>query len=361
MALGRVGQELQVVAPARPRCVPAASMIASAPHVSAPAAGPRHDRERAAAGLGLRTAGRRSPRHDVEHAAGAEGDLGLAGPHAGLPDQRALLVADERGDRRPAGQRGGLADRARSCRRASAASPRGSAARRARGVAQPDASARSSPVTPALLRSVTWRPPPRQRPRHPGVDGAEAQVARGARGRRCRAATPPWWPTGSARAGCPWRPARGRCRWCGGPASRGPGPTGSPVARSHTMVDARWLVMPTASTGPPAARASLGDVEHRGGHRRGVELDEAGERGVGREGAVGDVLDGGVRAHDGGPQAARADVDDEDAHWCSLRCASAARAGRRSAPPIAPATKASTALGHDAAPRDVVAGDAPGG
>ncbi len=32
-----------------------------------------------------------------------------------------------------------------------------------------------------------------------------------------------------------------------------PGPIGSPVARSHTMVDARWLAMPTASTGPPSA------------------------------------------------------------------------------------------------------------
>src|SRR5579859_1062179 len=36
-----------------------------------------------------------------------------------------------------------------------------------------------------------------------------------------------------------------------------PGPTGSPVARSHTIVDARWLAMPSASTGPPAARVAL--------------------------------------------------------------------------------------------------------
>ncbi|MGA3147547.1 MAG: hypothetical protein ABSF33_08730 [Acidimicrobiales bacterium] len=33
-----------------------------------------------------------------------------------------------------------------------------------------------------------------------------------------------------------------------------PGPTGEPVARSQTMVDARWLAIPTASTGPPSAR-----------------------------------------------------------------------------------------------------------
>ena len=31
-----------------------------------------------------------------------------------------------------------------------------------------------------------------------------------------------------------------------------PGATGLPVARSHTMVDALWLAMPTASTGPPS-------------------------------------------------------------------------------------------------------------
>ena len=35
-----------------------------------------------------------------------------------------------------------------------------------------------------------------------------------------------------------------------------PGPTGSPVARSQAMVEARWLVTPTAATGPPAASAA---------------------------------------------------------------------------------------------------------
>ena len=35
------------------------------------------------------------------------------------------------------------------------------------------------------------------------------------------------------------------------------GPTGSPVARSHTIVEARWLAMPTAPTGPPSARAAV--------------------------------------------------------------------------------------------------------
>ena len=41
-----------------------------------------------------------------------------------------------------------------------------------------------------------------------------------------------------------------------------PGPTGSPVARSQTTVEARWLAMPTASTVPASAAAwqALRDV-----------------------------------------------------------------------------------------------------
>ena len=34
------------------------------------------------------------------------------------------------------------------------------------------------------------------------------------------------------------------------------GATGSPVLRSHTIVDARWVAMPMPSTGPPSARAA---------------------------------------------------------------------------------------------------------
>ncbi len=36
-----------------------------------------------------------------------------------------------------------------------------------------------------------------------------------------------------------------------------PGPTGSPVTRSQTTVDARWLLIPTASTLPPPASAAV--------------------------------------------------------------------------------------------------------
>ncbi len=91
-------------------------------------------------------------------------------------------------------------------------------------------------------------------PQDPGVDGADAQVAAAARGRPDRAGGRPWWPTGWG-PGAARRPAApGSRRRCAGPANPVPVPTGSPVARSHTMVEARWLAMPTPSTGPASAR-----------------------------------------------------------------------------------------------------------
>ena len=42
-----------------------------------------------------------------------------------------------------------------------------------------------------------------------------------------------------------------------------PGPTGSPVARSHTMVEARWLAMPTPVDGPAGGEGGAGHLEHR--------------------------------------------------------------------------------------------------
>ena len=112
-------------------------------------------------------------------------------PHAALADERRLLVADERGDRR----------RARAARVASPTTPAestivGSIAgrdaehlehalvprRRRRRVCRP--------VIAALVASVTCTRAVRQRPRDPRVDRAEAEVAARGRGRRAgRAAT----------------------------------------------------------------------------------------------------------------------------------------------------------------------------
>ena len=41
-----------------------------------------------------------------------------------------------------------------------------------------------------------------------------------------------------------------------------PGPTGSPVARSQTIVEPRWSEMPTASTGPAASSAAVARSRH---------------------------------------------------------------------------------------------------
>ena len=61
----------------------------------------------------------------------------------------------------------------------------------------------------------------------------------------------------------------------------------------------------------------MGGVEHEFGEPGGVELDQPGERRVGREPPVLDVLDRGVGGDDGSPQACRADVDHEN-HRCSV-------------------------------------------
>src|SRR4051812_6127652 len=72
---------------------------------------PGHDRERAGRAP-LIERGRLLAEYEVEHATGAERDLGVARMHAALADERRLLVAEERGDRRRTGQRGRGADNA---------------------------------------------------------------------------------------------------------------------------------------------------------------------------------------------------------------------------------------------------------
>ena len=85
----------------------------------------------------------------------------LAGPggDAALADERRLLVADERGDRRRARQRGRRPDDPARVDERSAASAPGSAARRARPGASPEPSAARIDVTAALLASITWCAP----------------------------------------------------------------------------------------------------------------------------------------------------------------------------------------------------------
>ena len=97
-----------------------------------------------------------------------------------------------------------------------------------------------------------------------------------------------------------------------------PGASGVPVARSQTMLEARWLATPTPATGPPSASAARATSSAASAMRGRVELDQPGSGRVGQHGEPVLVLDGGVGTDDGGADARGADVDDEDA---AARCA----------------------------------------
>ena len=79
-----------------------------------------------------------------------------------------------------------------------------------------------------------------------------------------------------------------------------PGASGFPVARSQTMLEALWLAMPTASTGPPSRERGLRHGEDGVGHQPGVELHQARRRGVGEDGGVVHMVDRGIGSHEGG-------------------------------------------------------------
>ena len=170
------------------------------------------------------TPGASAPRHTSSMPPVPNVILARPGAHAALADQRALLVADEGGDRRAPGQRRAPRRRRRSCRRRSGSTPAGMPSGREhvrRSTPMPSAAQQAGDGGVGVVGDVDRAAG--QRPRQPGVDGAEAQVAVARRRRRGRAATPASWPTGSA-------PARGRARpWprctrrpCAGPASRAP-------------------------------------------------------------------------------------------------------------------------------------------
>ena len=163
----------------------------------------------------------------------------------------------------------------------------------------------------------------RERPGHPGVDRAEAQLAGlgavRARGRPRRGWPSPWWPRRWGRAGCRRLGAPGRCPRSAGPATRCPGRAALPLARSQTMLEARWLAMPTPATGPPSASAAVAPRAAR--PRPSASASNSTSPGAGESGSSGEtvlVLDGGVGADDGGADARGADVDDQDA---AARCA----------------------------------------
>ena len=164
----------------------------------------------------------------------------------------------------------------------------GRRARRARARPTPDASRFMQAGDRGVGRVGDVERAVRQRPRHPRVDGAEAQVVGASAvvelveqplhlgGRLVRA---------DAHALAAEREARAdRAQVL--PAERGPdrlagrrGPTRS--------VEPRWLEMPTASTGPAASSAARARSRHVRAMQRGVELDEAVGGRVGQQLALG--------------------------------------------------------------------------
>ena len=185
-------------------------------------------------------------------------------------------------------------------------------------------------MTAALVASVTCMCLPRASTR-PTCRPCRSTVRRHGPGRRVgRAAIGPSSPTGWGRRARPARGARGRRRRFADPASRARGRSVSPVARSHTIVEPRWLEMPTASTGPSsssAARARSRQVSASSLASNSTR-PSAGESGSSSRSWP--AANEPSSSHDGGAHAARADVDDEDPPVCGAHVT--ARRRRRTVP-----------------------------
>ncbi len=134
--------------------------------------------------------------------------------------------------------------------------PRGMRRASSMASSQSDPAAASSPVTPALVASVTCSVPPDSVqatqvstvPKHRSRDCG--------RGRPCRGAWRAWWPTRWGPLGCPGPAAPGTCPRCAGPASRCPGPTGSPrgAVPHDGRAPAGWRSPPRRRDRAPPAR-----------------------------------------------------------------------------------------------------------
>ena len=158
--------------------VPADSMIASTPHVTSPSASPGHDRERAGTAARVEAGARRC--RCTTSSMPPVPKVILAGPGATHPG-RSATPAGRRAC--PAiggapGERGGRGRARPTSRRSRAASTRGCAAASRTASSQPAPSGRGSPVTAALREVGDVERAVGQPPGDPGVDRAEAEVAR---------------------------------------------------------------------------------------------------------------------------------------------------------------------------------------
>ena len=122
---------------------------------------------------------------------------------------------------------------------------------------QPSPSPWMRPVTPALEASVTWSAPSdRTQATHVSM------VPKASSPRSARERSGSTWSRMAASlvadafgaTRMPWAWSSRQVPTVRRSCHPSPGATGTPVARSHTRVEARWLAIPTASTGPPSAR-----------------------------------------------------------------------------------------------------------
>ena len=123
------------------------------------------------------------------------------------------------------------------------------------GSDQPDPSERNMPVTAAFETSVTWSEPLESvHATHVSTVPKHRSRVRSGSAMSSRKLSLVADTLGATRT--PWACSPKHIPTVRRSCQPTPGPTGSPVARSHTIVDDRWLAMPTASTGPPSARAA---------------------------------------------------------------------------------------------------------
>ena len=157
----------------------------------------------------------------------------------------------------------------------------------------------------------------RQRPRHPRVDRAEAQIVGIAAVERVgeQPADLGGRLVGGERAARarPWR----RCtrRRCAGPASRAPARSDGPWRAPTRSCVARWLVMPTPSIVGSTGRAAAPRGRRRARVRRAGRRRTRPGRGTACRAATTGTRRAtivGVGCDDGGPQTGGADVDHEN-------------------------------------------------
>ena len=189
----------------------------------------------------------------------------------------------------------------------------------------------NSSVRDALVASVAWTVPPVSRHSRKLVDGAEGELAllgaSRARRRHCRASTRSWSPRNTDRARSPVRavtigfvPVCLAARRTSAAVRRSCQTIalwiGLPVARSHTSVVSRWLVMPiaamSAADAPAFAIAARQVADDRAPQILRVVLDPAGRGKMLREFLLRHRHDGKAGVEQYGPRRGRALIDGED-------------------------------------------------